>query len=545
MSFEDKIFDMGYSEFAKKPELGYSLAWSIYSGLMRNPDSALLCDYSYGNKDYSAKELLVMSLAFAQEMKKFTNKKRIGIAIPPCMLGFIVNYACVFAKIIPVNLNFTMGADAIKSCVETADIDCMISLQDIREKFVQTNQKFPWSEKYVDAREIVDSFDKELLKKLEKEIFDESLICKTFEIEKETNNNNEATLIFTSGSEGKPKAAIITERNIIGNCLQVFYTKVFAKDDLLLANLPIFHCFGLLFEVWHMAICSQKTVTLFSPLDIKNNIKALREKRPTVMIGSPTFFRAYLKRANPEDLKSLRAAIAGAEKTPAGFHDLWNNTFHSKSYTEGYGLTEATPVVAVNLADKDYGYFSTGTREASVGKLFVGMQACLRDVSTLEVLPLNSRGLLCLRGPNIFAGYLDNDDATKKALDGDWLISGDISRIDADGFLYIEGRLKRFSKIAGEMVPHITVETALSKAMNIEDSEVPLIAVSQKFDSEKGEVLVLVSAIDVSLAEVKEYCRQAGLSNLWMPKSVVKVDKIPLLPSGKLDLSALGVIAKQ
>ena len=191
--------------------------------------------------------------------------------------------------------------------------------------------------------------------------------------------------MFTSGSEGAPKAAVLTERNIIANCLQTKLCGLFDADDILLANLPIFHSFGLLFEVWYMAIAGQKTVSLASPLDIKSNIRAIRETRATSIIGSPTFLRAYIKYAQPEDMASIRKAIAGAEKTPAGFHELWNGKF-GDTYREGYGLTEASPVVGVNLPDRDFGWYSTGSRKGSIGKLFPGMAAKILDPDTLEPL---------------------------------------------------------------------------------------------------------------------------------------------------------------
>ena len=249
-------------------------------------------------------------------------------------------------------------------------------------------------------------------------------------------------------------------------------------------------------------------------------------------------------RASADDMKSLRKAIAGAEKTPKGFHEMWNESF-GDTYREGYGLTEATPVVGVNLPDRDFGFFSTGSRKGSIGKLFPGMQAKILDPTTLAPLPFGEQGLLAMRGANIFAGYLDNPKATAEALHGEWLITGDLSRIDKDGFLYIDGRLSRFSKIGGEMVPHATVETALNNELGFAASDTPLIAVSSRLDEGKGEALVLLSATDITLADVKNALRKAGISNLWHPKYLVRVDKIPLLPSGKLDLKTIGELAKR
>lgn len=541
---QNYMLDMGFEQFNAQEDLLYTLAYSIACGLSKAGNAQLLCDFSAGTS-HTGNEILSLSLALAKRIKQIA-EKRIGIVIPPSHFGLVCNYACIFAGKIPVNLNFTLGKAAADSCIKTAGIKTMVCTQPVREKISKANPNFSWSDNFIDIAELTNSIPTAELDEIISDIQKGSdFLAKKYGFLKFSKDvKTEATLVFTSGSEGSPKAAILTERNIIGNCLQTKISRVFDADDILLANLPIFHSFGMLFEVWFLALQGQKTVTLISPLDIKNNIRAMREKRATCIIGSPTFFRAYLKYASADDMKSLRKAIAGAEKTPKGFHEMWNESF-GDTYREGYGLTEATPVVGVNLPDRDFGFFSTGSRKGSIGKLFPGMQAKILDPTTLAPLPFGEQGLLAMRGANIFAGYLDNPKATAEALHGEWLITGDLSRIDKDGFLYIDGRLSRFSKIGGEMVPHATVETALNNELGFAASDTPLIAVSSRLDEGKGEALVLLSATDITLADVKNALRKAGISNLWHPKYLVRVDKIPLLPSGKLDLKTIGELAKR
>ena len=540
------IYDMGYDEFAKLDELRYTLPYAIASGLAKAGENPLLCDFSDAGKAYSGYDMLCAALALSEEMAGLSGKPRIGVLIPPSFEAAAANYALTFAGKIPVNLNFTMGPVAAKSCVETADIDVMLTCRKFREKISAANPKYPWTSKVEYLEDILENIPIEKLTMLHSRAEkDFGGLLASYNIDKYADNSKEATLVFTSGSEGAPKAAILTQKNIIANCLQVKASRVFTDDDVLLANLPVFHSFGLLFEVWLMAIEPRYTVSLFNPLDIKSNIRAIKEKRATVMIGSPTFFRAYIKYANPEDLKTLKKAIAGAEKTPAGFEDLWNSTFSPNSYREGYGLTETTPVVGVNMQEADYGYFSTGSRKGSIGKLFPGMKARILDVSTRKELPFGQRGLLSMLGPNVFAGYLGRPEATAEVFDGDWLVTGDLARIDSDGFLYIDGRLSRFSKIGGEMVPHATVEDALNKAFGFDSAQIPMLAVSSRLDEGKGEALVVVTADkSLTLHKVKDALRAAGISNLWQPKYIVATDKIPLLASGKLDLFKLAELAK-
>lgn len=543
--FSDSV-DMGFDVFERREELKKTLAFSVVNGLCENAENNILCDFSAGAKHYNGTDLLAAAAVIAEHLKQTHTGPRIGLAIPPSFVAFAANYACLLAGIVPVNLNFTLGRVAAESCVDTASIECMITASSFAEKIAKANPSFPWTATVLDASEILAQTDAARFAFWRKKIsLGAGAILSHFSIaEDAADTQKEGTLVFTSGSEGAPKAAILTERNIIANCLQTKLCGLFLPDDILLANLPIFHSFGLLFEVWYMAITGQKTVSLASPLDIKSNVRAVKETGATAIIGSPTFFRAYIKHANSADMSTIRKAIAGAEKTPNGFHELWNGKF-GDTYREGYGLTEATPVVGVNLPERDFGWYTTGSRKGSIGKLFPGMVAKILDPATLKPLPMGMQGLLALKGANVFAGYLNNPHATDAALKDGWLVTGDLSRLDKDGFLYIEGRLSRFSKIGGEMVPHATVEAALNSELGFANSDLPMIAISSRLDEGKGEALVLLSSVDISLADAKEALRRAGISNLWMPKHLVRTPSIPLLPSGKLDLKKISQLATQ
>lgn len=536
--------DMGFDVFEKRPELSQTLAYTLARGLCESTADWLLCDFSDGAKKYSAAEILAAAVALSRRINRAEIGKRAAVAIAPSYLAFVTNYACVFAGVNPININFTLGPVAAKSCFQTAKIETTFTAEYFKSKIDKVNPQFPWSKSVVDVGKILSEIPTAEIDEIKNSVkLGADKFAEKFGIKKCGDNSAEATLVFTSGSEGSPKAAILTERNIIANCLQTKLIELFAEDDILLANLPIFHSFGLLFEAWYMAAHGQKTVTLHSPLDIKNNIRAVREMGLTAIIGSPTFFRAYIKHAKPEDMKTLRMAIAGAEKTPIGFHEIWNAAF-GDTYREGYGLTEASPVVGVNTKTKDFGWFSTGTRKGSIGKLFPGMRAKILHPATLAEMPFGQQGLLAMQGANIFAGYLDNRAATDSALQDGWLVTGDLARLDPDGFLYIDGRVSRFSKIGGEMVPHATVEAALNTELKLADSDIPLIAISSRLDEGKGESLVLLAATDITLSQAKDALRRAGISNLWQPKHIVKIDKIPLLPSGKLDLKKISELAK-
>jgi acyl-[acyl-carrier-protein]-phospholipid O-acyltransferase/long-chain-fatty-acid--[acyl-carrier-protein] ligase len=252
--------------------------------------------------------------------------------------------------------------------------------------------------------------------------------------------------------------------------------------------------------------------------------------------------RPYLKKVDPEMLRTLRVTVAGAEKPPAGFAQLWEKTMGSP-FVIGYGITETSPAVAVDLEPVNNGKASSYTE--STGILFPGMQARIVDDATGQTIAPTSPGVLYLRGANVFKGYLGDLEATNRALDGDWFRTGDLARFDEHSNLHIEGRISRFSKIAGEMIPHGTVEQAIVSAYHLEESEVPMLAVAGARDDAKGESLVLLTVMDIDAATLREKLSAEGLPNLWIPRRIRRVETIPTLASGKLDLVALGDMARR
>jgi acyl-[acyl-carrier-protein]-phospholipid O-acyltransferase/long-chain-fatty-acid--[acyl-carrier-protein] ligase len=223
--------------------------------------------------------------------------------------------------------------------------------------------------------------------------------------------------------------------------------------------------------------------------------------------------------------------VAGAEKTEDLFRVKWEK-FASCSYLEGYGLTETSPVISFNLPRH-------GFRKGSVGRLFSEIECKTIHPDDRHDLKTGETGLLCFRGPNIFSGYLNDVQKTEEVLtDENWFITGDIGYLDEDQFLFIKGRLSRFSKIGGEMVPHETVEETIKKILSNQDDETSLVVVGQP-DPNKGEQLVLVSEQELDFPELRKKLSENGLPNLWIPKKVQKIDQIPILPTGKIDIQGI------
>jgi acyl-[acyl-carrier-protein]-phospholipid O-acyltransferase/long-chain-fatty-acid--[acyl-carrier-protein] ligase len=342
---------------------------------------------------------------------------------------------------------------------------------------------------------------------------------------------------------------VLTHRNILANCLQIDATGLLPASEKVIANLPIFHSFGFTVTLWYPLLRGCSVVTLPSPLDVKKVAETIKAESATILIGTPTFLKPYIKRIEPEQLASLKYVVAGAEKTPEDFADAWEAHFGSL-YLEGYGLTETSPVVSINTPwmPKGVNYpggSTEGSRRGSVGRMMPGHAARILNPDTMKDIEVTAVGLLMLKGPNIFKDYLGEPERTAEVKQDEWFITGDLARFDEDGFLFIEGRLSRFSKIAGEMVPHGTVEEALVEAYNLLDAEQPILAVAGRPDEAKGEALVILATMDLELDDVREKLSAAGLTNLWIPKEIKRVEVIPTLATGKLDLRKLQDLASE
>jgi acyl-[acyl-carrier-protein]-phospholipid O-acyltransferase / long-chain-fatty-acid--[acyl-carrier-protein] ligase len=325
----------------------------------------------------------------------------------------------------------------------------------------------------------------------------------------------EAALLFTSGTSGLPKGVPLSNRNLVTNILQVSETGFVAKGDRLLTALPLFHSFGLTMGLLFPLVARRAIVTAPSPLDCDKLTEAARADAPTVLSATPTFLRHYLKRVPRDAFGTLRRVVSGAEKLPADLRVAFRVRFGCE-ILEGYGLTEASPAVSFNLPMPARGFgadtIEHGSREGSVGRLLPGIAMRLLDPETLAEMPGAQRGLLALRGGNLVAGYLGGQP--RETFRDGWYVTGDIVRIDEEGFLFLEGRSSRFSKIGGEMVSHAAVEQAIAAALSSEGAQDCVIGVPC---SEKGEELVLLTTRSLSretlrraLASQATPCRISG-----------------------------------
>jgi len=535
-------YDFGYASFARDPAFERHLGGEAFRALARRPWRACLIDRSAERRVVRAGFLAALAWMLSRRVAAWTDRRRVGIVLPPGIGAAVANLAVSLAGKVPVNLNVTLGRSTAAACLEQADLDCVLTAPSVQRKC----PGFPWPETGLrDLARELQALPKARTLGLVAAMhtLPAALLAKRLGVPR-SGNREEAGLLFTSGSSAEPKGVVLSHRNILANCAQIDASGLLPANETVLANLPVFHSFGFTVTLWYPMLRGCRAVALPSPLETQKIAQTVAEEGVTVLVGAPTFLKPHFKRTEPEQLRSLKYVVAGAEKTPEGFADRWESRFGS-TYLEGYGLTETSPVTNVNLpgAPTRPGLYpgdpEAGRRRGSVGRMLPGHAARILDPDTREPVPADRAGLLAIRGPNVFQGYLNRPDATAEAKDGDWFVTGDLARFDADGFLYIEGRLSRFSKIGGEMVAHGAIEEALARAYGADASERPEIAVGAREDAAKGEALVVLATFEIDPADMREKLAREGFGKLWIPRRVKRVEEIPTLASGKLDLRAV------
>jgi acyl-[acyl-carrier-protein]-phospholipid O-acyltransferase/long-chain-fatty-acid--[acyl-carrier-protein] ligase len=531
------LLDLGEVAFQERPVLRRHLAREVVRSLAKRPRQAVIVDRTGERRVLSSAQLLAAAAALSRRIRQNIPEKRVGIVLPPGAGAHIANLAVACAGKTPVNLNFTVGRAAAESSLRIAEIKTVITAEAMRAKIPH----FPCPEDTLDLKKEFEAMGgkKAVLPWLVAAwLLPNQWMANLLDLPCE-GDQEEAGLLFTSGSSGEPKGVVLSHRNILANCAQISSLSILPDTAVMLACLPVFHSFGFTITLWYPLLRGCRVVTLPSPLDTRKIVEAIQQEKTTVMIGAPTFIRPFLRKATREELKSLNLVVTGAEKLPLDLYDGFLASFGIE-ILQGYGLTETAPASNIN---QHHPAITTTTAEpqlgkktGAVGRLMPGMTARIRDPDTHAELPMNTTGMVWLRGANVFAGYLKDPEKSAAALTDGWFITGDLGRFDEDGFLYIEGRQSRFSKIGGEMVPHGTVEQRIIEAFGWDQNDGPTAVVTGVPDAAKGEAIVLLTTEDVSVEQLRAKLLETGLPNLWIPRIVRRVDKIPMLGTGKTDL---------
>jgi len=533
------LLELGADAFALRPGLDGNLGRETIRARARRPRATAIVDRTAGRRVVPAAQLIAAAAVLARRLRATVPEPRVGIVLPPGAGATIANLAAVCAGKVPVNLNFTAGRTSLAVSIAEAGVATVLTAEALRARLPD----FPWPARTVDLRAEIAAAGgpRALLPWIAAAWVLPSRWVAALVGAPRVGGGREAALLFTSGSGGDPKGVVLSHRNLLANCAQISSLSILPQySGVMLGCLPVFHSFGFTFTMWYPLLRGCRLVTSPNPLDTRALIDAVREERVSILLGAPTFLRPILKKAEPADLRSLELVVTGAERLPEDLRRGFLEKFHL-ALLQGYGLTETSPVSNLNQPNPPVTTATADEQAAgkigTVGRLLPGMAARIVDPETFADLPEGATGILLLRGANIFSHYLGDARPGASLRDG-WFVTWDLARMDEDGFVSIEGRLARFSKIGGEMVPHGTIEQRLAEALGHDPAEAQAIVVTGVPDAAKGEQLVVLTTRDLPAARVRETLVAAGYPNLWIPRIVRRVPAIPVLGSGKLDLAA-------
>jgi len=463
-----------------------------------------------------------------------------GLLLPPSVAGALANYAALLMGKVPVNLNYTLSEESIASCISQSGVRTVVT----SKKFLtRLNLKLPVEIVFLEDIAAKPRFGERILALALALLCPVALIEKALGSQKKREIDDLATLIFSSGSTGEPKGVMLSHYNIVSNVEQIGQVFAFASDDRVLGILPFFHSFGFTGTLGAPAVLGLGVAYHFNPTDSKAVGELVHHHELTFLLATPTFLQLYMRGCQPEQFGSVRFAMVGAEKLPERLASAFADQFGFRPM-EAYGCTECSPAVSVNREDfRAAGFRQVGGKRGTIGHPLPGMSVRIVDPETGAERSVGESGLMLLKGPNIMCGYLNNAAKTAEVLKDGWYCTGDIAAVDEDGFITITDRLSRFSKIGGEMVPHIKIE---EKLQEIAELPTQAFAVTSLPDAKKGEKLMVLHVLsDSALDVVLESFAKAELPNLWKPKrdQFVRVESLPVLGTGKTDLRKVKAMA--
>lgn len=491
--------------------------------------------------------LLTRSLVLRRLLRREVlseDEKHVGLLLPPSVPAVVVNASVLLDRRVPINLNYTVSSDVMNLCIARAGIRHVLTSRKVLEKLenLKIDAELVFLEDY---RERATWADKGVA-------LAQTWLLPAAVLERilglpQIDPDDLMTVIFTSGSTGDPKGAMLTHRNVGTNVEGFNQALHLGSQDVLIGILPFFHSFGYTVAMWAALMLEPKVIYHYSPLEYRQVGALSRKHRATMLVAAPTFLRTYLRGCSREDFASLNLVVTGAEKLPKELADAFEEKFGVRP-VEGYGTTELSPAVSVNVPpERALPGSPHGVKEGTVGRPIPGVAAKVVDLDTGRDLGPDKSGMLLVKGPNVMRGYLGQPELTAEVIRDGWYVTGDVAEIDPEGFIRITGRESRFSKIGGEMVPHIRIEEALIRLLNPDEDKVSL-AVTAVPDPRKGErLVVLYTTLGKPLDQVCRELADQGLPPLWIPSpdSFCQVDEIPILGTGKVDLRRLKDLARQ
>jgi acyl-[acyl-carrier-protein]-phospholipid O-acyltransferase/long-chain-fatty-acid--[acyl-carrier-protein] ligase len=492
----------------------------------------------------TGRDLLVRTLVARRVLDRVLgpDERMVGVMLPPTAGAAIVNAALALSGRVAVNLNYTSTQPILDVCIERARLRHVISSPQFLSRV-----NLALGDRLLDAgalRTRATALDK-ALGFAQATLVPLPLLERSLGLDR-IRPADVLTVIFTSGSTGDPKGVVLTQDNVGSNVRAIDALLHLSPGDVALGVLPFFHSYGYTTTLWTPLTLEPAVVYHTDPRDAKVVGNLARDHHATILMATPTFLRIYTRRTPAEDFSTLECVFGAAEKLPKEVCDAFEQKFGVRP-SEAYGATELSPLVAANVPPaRHVPGRPVDTREGTVGQPILGCRAKVTDREGSRELPVGDEGLLWIAGPNVMQGYLDRGDLTAKVIRDGWYCTGDIARLDHEGFITITGRESRFSKIGGEMVPHLTIEEAVNAELGAADGEL-LAVVTAVPDPAKGERLVVFHLPTThDPRDVVKRLGRRGLPNLWVPSadSFAEIPELPLLGSGKLDLRHLSDMAK-
>ncbi len=496
--------------------------------------------------ELSAKQLLTRALALRRHLRTHVfaeQKSKVGILLPPSVAAVVCNLALTLDKRVVVNLNYTLGEAGVQDCIQQAGIKHVVTSKRFLKRIdFSLRAKTIVLESIATSVSWLDRFSAIIDAYLVPTILLERKLCLT-----EVATDDLLTVIFTSGSTGNPKGVMLSHGNIAHNLSEIGRVGALTSNDVLLGVLPFFHSFGYTAALW--AVLTQNTAAVFhhNPLEMEKIGELAAKYRATILHSTPSLLRRYLRRITPKQFEHIDFVLLGSEPMSSLLADDFEAKFGTRP-VDAYGTTETSPLISMNVpASRSPLNDGSDRRKVSVGRPAIGVTVKIVSANDGKLVGVGLDGDILVRGPNVMLGYLGREDFTREVLRDGWYKTGDIGYLDADGFLFITGRASRFSKIGGEMVPHIKLEQHLGEFLRDgDDDDIVRVAVTG-FQAEEGEehICVFYCHPDKSPTELREHLLSQGFPNLHVPKqkAFLQVESIPCLGTGKLDLRAVNRLA--
>ncbi|MDO4551133.1 MAG: AMP-binding protein [Planctomycetia bacterium] len=494
-------------------------------------------------KSALVRALILRRLLRNQVLASREQEPNVGLLLPPSVPAMLANVSLTLDRRVAVNLNYTASHDTLNHCIYKARLQHIIT-----SRKVMAHLDFSPDCELVYLEDFVPKITlwTKLISLYQARFWSLEKLYRKLELD-QIDPDDTMAILFTSGSTGTPKGVMLSHRNLSSNTDSAADFFHLTSDDRLLCALPFFHSLGFMATLWADLSIGMRPFYHYSPLDCKAISKLCRKYHPTIFMGTPSFLRLYLRRLQREDFTSVNQIMLGAERCPVELMDESQRCFGVRP-VQGYGITETSPIIAANLSRLRMQPGDAPPKDESLGRPLPRVSVKVLNLDTNEPCQPGEVGMLWVSGQSVMKGYYDEPELTADVIQDGWYRTGDLVSLDEEGYILLAGRLSRFAKIAGEMVPHEGLEEVLNQILANPIDEPPKLCVTSVPDARKGEkIVVLYTELSRTPAEINAMLLERKIPPLWIPAQDAyrQITAIPLLGTGKLDLYTIQQVAMQ